>query len=166
MARAFATALVLVPLFLAAAQGHDEADHLIERVAAAFIDGASQSWSDFRVCELRSKKDDKRAFLHKNFGKELFPDSASVKWKELRVNEEGASGSLHLGLVAVTFREQGEAARAHTQLTGAEHPYLKKAKILTQYKALIRENTVLVVYSETFSHKALQRFFAAVTLPQ
>ncbi|WPB74136.1 hypothetical protein KYC5002_34530 [Archangium violaceum] len=118
------------------------------------------------VCEHRSKTDDKRAFLRRSFGEGLFPASASVRWKELRVSEEGASSSLHLGLVAVAFQEQAEAAGVYARLTAAEQPYLKKTKILTQYKALIRGRTVLVVYSETFSHEALQHFFASVTPPQ
>jgi hypothetical protein len=165
MTRALAAALALAPVFLAAAQGRDEPGRLIERVAADFIDAASQPWSDFSICEHRSKTDDTRAFLHKSFGKGLFPASASVNWKELQVGEEGASSSLHLGLVAVTFREQSEAIRAHSRLQAAEEPYLKGTKILTRYKALLRGSTVLIIYSETFSHEALQRFFATLALP-
>jgi hypothetical protein len=165
MSRALATAFVIIPLFLATAQGHDTPERLVERTASEFTDVVSQSWSNFRVCEHRSKTDDKRSFLRKSFGKALIPASASVHWKELRVGEEGASGSLHLGLVAVTLQEQGAAAGVHTHLMAAEHPYLKGTKILTRYKPLIRGNTVLILYSETFSNEAVQRFFEAVALP-
>lgn len=166
MARALAIALVIIPFFLAAAQSHDEPGRLLERVATDFIATASQSWSDFRVCEHRSKTDDKRAFLRKSFGKELFPANANIHWKELRVSEEGVPTSLHLGLIAVSFQAPKEADGAHASLAAAEQPYLKNTKILTQYKALLHGNTVLIVYSESFSHETLQRFFAAVALPQ
>lgn len=166
MGRALATAFVLLPLMLAEARSPDGPERLIERVAADFISTASQSWTDYRVCEHRSKSDNKRAFLRKSFGKKLFPASARVDWKELQVSEEGASSSLHLGLTAVTFQEQREAAAAHAQLSTTAQPYLKNTKILTQYKALLHGSTVLIVYSETFSHEVLQRFLAGVSLPQ
>lgn len=163
MGRALAAALVLLPLMLAEAQSPGGPERLLERIAAEFISTASQSWKDYRVCEHRPKVDDKRAFLRKSFGKKLFPASARVDWKELQVREEGASSSLHLGLVAVTFQEQREAAAVHAQLSAAAQPYLKNTKILTQYKALLQESTVLIAYSETFSHEVLQRFMAGVS---
>lgn len=166
MAGAFATALVIVPFVLAVAQGPDEPSRLMERVAEDFIGEASKPWSDFRVCEHRSRVDDKRSFLRKSLGEELFPSTARIAWKELRVSEEDASSSLHLGLAAVTYQSEKEANKVHTLLKAAEQPYLRNTKILTQYKALLRGSTVLIVYSETFRHEALQRFLTALALPQ
>jgi hypothetical protein len=165
MARALTIALVLIPILFAEARSPDGPERLLEQVAEGFIALASQSWSDFSVCEHRSKSDDKRAFLHKSFGRELFPASASIAWKELQTSEEGASSTLHLGLIAVTFQDPKEAIGVHTRLTAAKHPYLKNTKILTRYKALLQGSTVLIVYSETYLHEALQRFFTAVALP-
>lgn len=165
MARALMTALVLIPLFLAAAQSPDVPERQLERIAEDFITLASQSWADFNVCDHRSKADNKRAFLQKSFGKELFPASMSVTWKELQVSEEGASSALHLGIVAVTFQDPEKASEVHSRLSATERPYLKNTKISTRYKSLLRKSTVFIIYSETFHHETLQRFFAAVSLP-
>jgi hypothetical protein len=138
---------------------------LLEHVEEDFIAVASQSWTDFKVCDHRSKTDDKRSFLRQSFEAAL-PATAQVHWKELSVSEAGASSSLHLGLVAITFPTPDEAAPLYNQLSNAEQPYLRNTKILTQYKALRRANTVVLIYSETFLQEALVRFFATVQLPQ
>ncbi|WP_225411149.1 hypothetical protein [Stigmatella hybrida] len=138
---------------------------LIEQVAEDFIALASQAWVDFKVCDHRSKTDDKRSFLSQSFEAAL-PATAQVHWKELSVGEEGAPSSLHLGLIAITFPTQEEATPLYTQLSRAEQPYLRNTKILTQYKALRRANTVVLIYSETFVQEALVRFFATAQLPQ
>jgi len=166
MTNVLVTALILVPFVGAAAQGTEGPERLIEQAASAFIDVAAQSWEDFSVCEHRSKTDDKRVFLSKRFGKELFPLSATVLWKELTVSEAGAASALHLGLIALTFQDQKEAVETHTRLTTGKEPFLRGTKILTQYKALVHNNTVLILYSETFNHKKLRDFFATITLKQ
>lgn len=164
MIRVLVTTLILAPLLSASAQGGAGPERLMAQVASDFIDAATRSWQDFDVCEHRSKTEDKRAFLSKSFGKELFPASASVSWRELHVREEGASASLHLGIIAVTFQEQAEAAKVHARLMAAKEPFLEGTKILTRYKALLRTNMVLILYSETFSHQALRDFLAMVAL--
>lgn len=94
------------------------------------------------------------------------PASASVDWRELNVSEEGATTSLHLGLIAITFSTPDEATQLYTRLSGVEQPYLKNTVVLTQYKALLRAKTVLLLYSETFVHETLVRFFAGAKLPE
>ena len=164
MTRALVTALILAPLFSSVAQGLEGPERLMGQVASDFIGIASRSWQDFSIREHRSKTEDKRAFLSKSFEKELFPAGASVGWKELHVKEEGAFSSLHLGLIAVTFQDQKEATRVHARLAATKQPFLEGTKILTRYKAMLYGNTVLILYSETFSHQALRDFFATVTL--
>ncbi|MBM7112510.1 hypothetical protein [Archangium primigenium] len=163
MTHSIVAALLLLPLLVTAApRQEDSASALLDQFAADFIETASRSWSDYRVCEYRSKTDDKRDFLGRSFGRDVFPANAHIRWKELQVSETGDSRSLHLGLVAVTFQDPAAANRVYAQLAAEPQPYLLKTKIRTRYKALIRGDSVVILYSETHGHESLKRFFEAV----
>jgi hypothetical protein len=153
--------IVLFPYFVPA-QASSSLIHYLESVRSEFIGVLYKRYDAFELCEAFSKADDKKVFLNRVFATTLFSEAQQVKSSELFASHENATSRLHLGMVALGFKDRAGAEKIFDYVQSRKRDYFARTKILTRYKAYHLGSVVIFVYSETFMQVELKEFFGVI----
>lgn len=123
---------------------------LIEAIKSDFIQIASSDISDYRLCELYSRHENKKDFVEKTLQKDFTKNMKGIHWKEMQFREENAKSSLHLGVIVIQYESEKDAINVASKVQEINTNYLANSKILTRYIALRDNDKVAFIYSETF----------------
>lgn len=132
------------------ANGDNSADALIENIKKEFLQIAAADIKDYRLCELYSKNEDKKAFVEKTLQKDFTKNMKNIQWKEMQFREETAKSNLHLGVIVIQYMTNQDAINPVTRVQTRPVNYLANSKILTRYIAIRDNENVAFIYSETF----------------
>ena len=133
---------------------------LLETLKKEFVQQVSAGANDVKVSEITDKADDKKAFLKKSLPGLYIQGNEKVTYKEIFVRQGKQSGHFHLGMIKLEYGNKQKARAAMEKIKqGAKSSYFSNTKILTKYLLLVKDNAMLVIYSETFIDPVVRNFF-------
>ena len=153
-------ALFITLLLTSSAYAAIGANDWLDKIKQQFINVASVNIEDYRLCEIYSKKENKKEFAERVFPKNTTQGMKDIQWKEMNFYEEAAKSGLHLGIVVIQYVSEESASNAVYKINNNAANYLAGSHILTKYIALRREDKVAFIYSETFIDDRLKQFFS------
>jgi hypothetical protein len=138
----------VLPFLFGVLAAAEDLPSLGDFVKARFVADNSSEMTNYRVCELFSKSDDKRAFFRNAFGVDVCSGAQSIESREVLVEDEVTLRRLHLGILALHFDAESTAYGVHEKLT-KQGGFFKSTKILTKFIPVLLGKSVVVIYSET-----------------
>jgi len=153
--RLFCTALLSI-MFTACNAGVSNQLVNIERLKNDFEQHVAGYYDDYKISEIKSKSDNKKAFLEKVMGKQLLADAKNLNYKEIQVQELSKKEVSHLGIAELIYTSDELAKNAY--LKYEKKGYFSNTKILTRYVMVNNQNINVVFYSETSLDEVIKTF--------
>lgn len=155
----FFSLLVLCCLLVINQSGYACDNDILESVKTKFVKQVTVGMDTYEVSEIYDRNDNKKELLKKALSNKYKPGGETLRHKEIFVKRVDDTSKFHLGVIQLQFTNPKAALEAYKSMFGQQVVgFFDNVKILTQYKALNRGDSVLVIYSETFIDPKVKQF--------
>lgn len=139
-------------------------EQILASIKNEFVQQITAGSNDVKVREINDTQDNKKIFLKKSLPGLYVPGNEKVAYKEIFVRLGKESGHYHLGVISLDYDDKQKARATFNKIkNNRKSKYFSNTKILTKYELLLKDKSVVVLYSETFIDPKVRSFLHKAT---